>query len=46
MRLAIVGDFGKYSGRSLRNFIRESNKGGRVNFVSSGPEAIRVLSAG
>lgn len=44
MRLAIVGDFGKYPGKSLRDVIRESNKGRQVNFVSSRPEAISVLS--
>lgn len=46
MRLVIVGDFGKYPGQSLKDFIRESNKGRQVNFVSSLPEAINVLSGG
>ena len=46
MRVAIVGDFGKYPGKSLRDFIRESNRGGQVNFVSSRREAISVLSEG
>lgn len=44
MRLAIVGDFRKYPGKSLQDFIRESNKGGQANFVSSLSEAIKVLS--
>ncbi|QEC51915.1 uncharacterized protein DUF4180 [Anseongella ginsenosidimutans] len=44
MRLAIVGDFGKYPGQALVDFIRESNKGRQVNFVSSRVEAISVLS--
>ncbi len=35
MPLAIVGDFGKYASRSLHDFIYESNKVGRVNFVES-----------
>lgn len=46
MRLAIVGDFGKYPGKPLKDFIRESNKGRQVHFVSSRPEAISVLSEG
>ena len=45
MRLAIVGEFEKYPGKSLRDFIRESNKGRQINFVSSRPEAISILSA-
>ena len=43
IRLAIVGDFAKYSSKSLRDFIFESNKGGRVNFVGSVEEAVVVL---
>lgn len=35
MPLAIVGDFAPYSSTSLRAFISESNKGGRVLFVDS-----------
>lgn len=44
MKLAIVGDFSKYSSKSLRDFIYESNKGGRVNFVSTKDEAITALT--
>lgn len=44
VRLAIVGDFSKYSSNSLRDFIRESNKGRHVNFVGSLAEAIRGLA--
>ena len=44
MRLAIVGDFNKVSRRSLRDFIYESNKIGRINFVGSLDEAIDALS--
>lgn len=33
VRLAIVGDFGKYESKSLRDFILESNKGKQINFV-------------
>ena len=44
VRLAIVGDFSKYTSKSLRDFIYESNKGKQINFVSSCAEAIKVLS--
>jgi hypothetical protein len=39
VRLAIIGDFLKYPGKSLKDFIRESNKYGRINFVSTLEEA-------
>jgi hypothetical protein len=42
--LAIIGDFSKYSSKSLRDFIFESNKTGRINFVNSLEEAIGRLS--
>ena len=38
--LAIVGDFSKYTSKSLRDFIFESNKYGRINFVNTDEEAI------
>jgi Domain of unknown function (DUF4180) len=44
VRLAIVGDFTKYEGRSIQDFIYESNKGKQVNFVNSLPKAVEVLS--
>jgi hypothetical protein len=34
-KLAIVGDFSKYTSKSLQDFIRESNRGNRVFFVDS-----------
>jgi hypothetical protein len=43
-RLAIVGDFKNNESKSLRDFIIESNKTGRINFVSSVKEAIEILS--
>ena len=43
-RLAIVGDFSKYESQSLRDFIYESNKGRRINFVGSLGEAEAALS--
>lgn len=42
--LAIIGDFSKYNSKSLRDFIFESNKYGRINFVNSYEEAIEKLS--
>jgi hypothetical protein len=44
MRLAIVGDFSKYTGRSLNDFIRESNRSGQVYFVDSVSQALTALS--
>jgi len=43
VKLAIVGDFSKYTGKSLRDFIYESNKTGRINFVSSVDQAKEAL---
>jgi hypothetical protein len=44
MKLAIVGDFSKYTSKSLKDFIYESNKTGRINFVNSVKEAKEKLS--
>jgi hypothetical protein len=46
MRLAIVGDFEKYAGKSIRDFISESNRTGRINFLGSVEEALERLSKG
>ncbi|PZR22806.1 MAG: DUF4180 domain-containing protein [Flavobacterium psychrophilum] len=43
-RLAIIGDFSKYESKSLKDFIYESNKQGRINFVATMEEAKAVLS--
>jgi hypothetical protein len=43
VQLAIVGDFTKYKSKSLNDFIFESNKLGRINFVHSTEEAIKRL---
>lgn len=43
VRLAIIGDFSKYTSKSLRDFIFESNKYGRINFVSTLEEAKNKL---
>jgi hypothetical protein len=44
IRLSIVGDFSKYTSKSLRDFIYESNKMGRITFVTSFEEAKKRLS--
>lgn len=43
MKLAIIGDFSDVRSKSLRDFIRESNTTGMINFVSSLDEAISRL---
>jgi hypothetical protein len=43
-RLAIIGDFSKYESKSLKDFIYESNKQGRINFVGTIEEAEKALS--
>lgn len=43
VRLAIVGDFTKYSSKSLSDFIFESNKGKHINFVPSTQDALKAL---
>jgi hypothetical protein len=43
LRLAIVGNFSKYPGKSIRDFIYESNNGRLVNFVASTEQAIEQL---
>ena len=44
IRLVIVGDWSKYTSRSLEAFICESNKGKTVNFSSLPTEALKLLS--
>ena len=44
VQLAIIGDFSKYKSKSLRDFMLESNKYGRINFVGSFEEAKEKLS--
>ncbi len=43
VRLAIVGDFASYTGKSIRDFIRESNRTGHINFSSSVSEVLAKL---
>ena len=44
MRLAIIGNFEKYPAKSIQDFIFESNKVGRINFLGSVEEALERLS--
>lgn len=41
--VAIVGDFSRFTSKSLHDFIRESNRLGRVSFVASREEALAAL---
>jgi len=43
VQLAITGNFSKYPGKSLRDFIRECNRGNQIFFVASIPEALDRL---
>lgn len=43
-KLAVTGDFSKYTSKSLMDFIRESNRGNRVFFVENTEEALLKLS--
>lgn len=44
MKLAIIGDFSDVKSKSLRDFIRESNTRGIINFVASIDEALTKLN--
>lgn len=44
VQLAIVGDFGEYKSKSLQDFIYESNRTGRIIFVSTSQEARERLT--
>lgn len=44
--LAIVGRFEALPGKSIRDFIQESNKRGHICFVSTVQEALACLKAG
>ena len=45
VNLAIIVDVQKFTSKSLRDFIYESNKGRRINFLSSIDEALTILSS-
>lgn len=44
MSLMIIGDFSKYSSKSLNEFIYESNKSKHINFLNSQPEALQKIA--
>lgn len=44
VRLAIVGDFSSYTSKSIRDFIRESNRRGHVVFVETVDDALVKLA--
>ncbi len=44
VKLAIIGDFSRYTSKPLRDFIYESNKGSHIFFVASMEEAVTKLS--
>lgn len=46
MRLAIIGNFEKYPAKSIQDFIFESNKVGRINFLGSVEEGLERLPKG
>lgn len=43
MRVAILGDFSGYTSKPLQDFIRESNRGKTVFFLSTEAEALEKL---
>lgn len=43
-RIAIYGDYSKYTSKPLKDFIYESNKGKDIFFVSTKDEAINMLT--
>jgi ABC-type branched-subunit amino acid transport system substrate-binding protein len=43
VQLAIIGDFSKFTSKSLKDFIYESNKQGRIFFVNSLEDAEESL---
>lgn len=45
MPLIIVGNFSKYTGKSVNAFMYECNRGKQINFVGSLAEAIKALAS-
>jgi hypothetical protein len=43
-QIAIVGDFSKFTSKSVNDFIYESNKVKHINFVDSQEKALEILS--
>lgn len=44
VQLVIIGEFNKYPGQSIKDFIYESNKSRQVNFLASLEQAVEKLS--
>lgn len=44
IKVAVVGDFSLYSSKSLKDYIKEANRGHDIFFVTSVSEAIAKLS--
>lgn len=44
MPLVIIGDFNKYQGKSIKDFIFESNKNKHINFVQTLEEGLNKTS--
>lgn len=44
IQIILVGDFSKFSSKSMTSFILESNKGKQVNFVNTITDAFFLLS--
>jgi len=45
IQAAIIGDYSKFKSKSLKDFIYECNKSGKILFVSSREEALRLMLA-
>ncbi|MFB5249166.1 DUF4180 domain-containing protein [Bacillus cereus] len=45
VKIAIVGDFSMYTGKSLKDFIYECNKGKDIFFLATEQQAIEKLSS-
>jgi hypothetical protein len=44
VRIAVVGDFSRYDSKSLRDFIRECNRGNLIFFKGTVEEALEALT--
>lgn len=44
VKIAIIGDFSKYESQSLKDFIRECNRGSHVFFLSTEQQALEKLT--
>jgi hypothetical protein len=44
-KLAVIGDFSKYTSKSFQDLIRENNKGNRIFFVSNIEDSLSKLTS-